>query len=106
MRSAARGGMADSADPDAGVAGFGGGDRWRIHHARRHALFDRRFLWRVSRCCWGVDRFMSQMRSVMNLIGNGVATIVVAKWDKEFDEDRSAMLLNGADVTADELAER
>jgi aerobic C4-dicarboxylate transport protein len=35
----------------------------------------------------GVDRFMSQMRSLTNLIGNGVATIVVAKWEGELDED-------------------
>jgi aerobic C4-dicarboxylate transport protein len=33
----------------------------------------------------GIDRFMSQIRSTTNLIGNGVATIVVAKWEKEFD---------------------
>jgi aerobic C4-dicarboxylate transport protein len=34
----------------------------------------------------GIDRFMSQIRSMTNLIGNGVATIVVAKWENEFDE--------------------
>ena len=33
----------------------------------------------------GIDRFMSQMRSLTNLAGNGVATIVVAKWENEFD---------------------
>ncbi len=33
----------------------------------------------------GIDRFMSQIRSMTNLIGNGVATIVVAKWENEFD---------------------
>jgi aerobic C4-dicarboxylate transport protein len=32
----------------------------------------------------GVDRFMSEMRSLTNLAGNAVATIVVAKWEKEF----------------------
>ncbi len=53
-----------------------------------------------------VDRFMSQRRSVTNLIGNGVATIVVAKWEREFDDDRGALLLNGTPVTADELAGR
>lgn len=36
----------------------------------------------------GVDRFMSEMRSLTNLAGNAVATIVVAKWEKEFDENR------------------
>jgi aerobic C4-dicarboxylate transport protein len=33
----------------------------------------------------GVDRFMSEMRSLTNLAGNAVATIVVAKWEGEFD---------------------
>ena len=43
----------------------------------------------------GVDRFMSQMRSLTNLIGNAVATIVVAKWEHEFDQERAAWVLNG-----------
>ncbi|MNF11888.1 Aerobic C4-dicarboxylate transport protein [compost metagenome] len=30
---------------------------------------------------------MSEARALTNLIGNGVATIVVAKWCKELDED-------------------
>jgi aerobic C4-dicarboxylate transport protein len=34
----------------------------------------------------GVDRFMSEARAITNMIGNGVATIVVAKSEKEFDE--------------------
>jgi aerobic C4-dicarboxylate transport protein len=33
----------------------------------------------------GVDRFMSQGRSITNMIGNAVAAVVVAKWDGEFD---------------------
>ncbi len=33
----------------------------------------------------GVDRFMSEARAITNLIGNGVATIVIAKIEKEFD---------------------
>ena len=36
----------------------------------------------------GIDRFMSEARALTNLIGNGVATIVVGKWCKEVDEDR------------------
>ncbi len=43
----------------------------------------------------GVDRFMSQMRSLTNLIGNGVATIVVAKWEQEFDHSQAMRVLNG-----------
>jgi Na+/H+-dicarboxylate symporter len=34
----------------------------------------------------GVDRFVNQARAVTNLIGNGVATIVVAKWEGEFND--------------------
>lgn len=34
----------------------------------------------------GVDRFMSEARAVTNLIGNGVATVIVSKSEKEFDE--------------------
>ena len=35
----------------------------------------------------GIDRFMSEARALTNLIGNGVATIVVAKWCKQLDEN-------------------
>ncbi len=36
----------------------------------------------------GVDRFMSEARALTNLIGNGVATIVVSKWENALDEAR------------------
>jgi aerobic C4-dicarboxylate transport protein len=36
----------------------------------------------------GIDRFMSEARALTNLIGNGVATLVVAKWCKALDERR------------------
>lgn len=36
----------------------------------------------------GVDRFMSEGRAIVNLIGNGIATIVVAKSVGEFDETK------------------
>jgi len=42
----------------------------------------------------GVDRFMSEMRTLVNLIGNGVATIVIAKWEGQFDAERADALLN------------
>lgn len=49
----------------------------------------------------GIDRFMSQMRSLVNLIGNGIATIVVAKWENEFDDRRAQRLLGGETWTED-----
>ncbi len=33
----------------------------------------------------GIDRFMSEARALTNLIGNGVATIIIAKWEGDFD---------------------
>ena len=36
----------------------------------------------------GIDRFMSEARALTNLVGNAVATIVVAKWVKELDTDK------------------
>jgi aerobic C4-dicarboxylate transport protein len=36
----------------------------------------------------GIDRFMSEARALTNLVGNGVATVVVAKWCGALDEQR------------------
>jgi aerobic C4-dicarboxylate transport protein len=33
----------------------------------------------------GIDRFMSEARSITNFIGNGVATIVISRWERELD---------------------
>lgn len=35
----------------------------------------------------GVDRFMSECRALTNLVGNGVATIVIARWERDLDRD-------------------
>jgi aerobic C4-dicarboxylate transport protein len=35
----------------------------------------------------GIDRFMSMFRAMVNMIGNGVATLVVARWEGELDRD-------------------
>ena len=35
----------------------------------------------------GVDRFMSECRALTNLVGNGVATLVIARWDKDLDRE-------------------
>ena len=43
----------------------------------------------------GIDRFMSECRALTNLIGNAVATIVIAKWEGALDTERLAMALAG-----------
>ncbi|OHX18858.1 dicarboxylate/amino acid:cation symporter [Chromobacterium sphagni] len=43
----------------------------------------------------GIDRFMSEARAITNLIGNGVATVVIAKWEKALDVPRMQQVLNG-----------
>lgn len=35
----------------------------------------------------GIDRFMSECRALTNLVGNGVATLVIARWEGELDRD-------------------
>ena len=42
----------------------------------------------------GVDRFMSEARALTNLVGNGVATLVVAKWTGQLDMQRLHASLN------------
>ena len=42
----------------------------------------------------GIDRFMSEARALTNLIGNGVATIVVASWTGDLDKSRMTRQLN------------
>jgi aerobic C4-dicarboxylate transport protein len=44
----------------------------------------------------GIDRFMSECRSLTNFIGNAVATIVVARWDNALDKEALARALDGA----------
>lgn len=43
---------------------------------------------------FAIDRFMSEARAVTNLIGNGVATLFVAKWEKSLDLDVARKILN------------
>jgi aerobic C4-dicarboxylate transport protein len=38
----------------------------------------------------GVDRFLNEARAVTNLIGNGIGTIAIAKWDGSFDQAQAA----------------
>jgi aerobic C4-dicarboxylate transport protein len=44
----------------------------------------------------GIERFINAARAVTNLIGNGVATIVIARWEGEFDGAKAAQVLNGS----------
>jgi aerobic C4-dicarboxylate transport protein len=41
----------------------------------------------------GIDRFMSEARAITNLIGNGVATMVVAKWEGALDVEKMRFVL-------------
>lgn len=43
----------------------------------------------------GIDRFMSEARALTNFIGNGVATVVVSKWEKELDGEKMAQAMAG-----------
>jgi aerobic C4-dicarboxylate transport protein len=52
----------------------------------------------------GIDRFLSMFRAIVNMVGNAVATIVVARWEKEIDgttvERNLAIHLKPASVAA------
>ena len=43
----------------------------------------------------GIDRFMSEARALTNLVGNGVATLVIARWTGDLDRERLQQQLNG-----------
>ena len=51
----------------------------------------------------GIDRFMSEARALTNLIGNGVASVVVAKWCGQLDRDKLQRQLANPDLVEDEL---
>jgi aerobic C4-dicarboxylate transport protein len=42
----------------------------------------------------GVDRFMSEVRAITNLIGNAVATVAIARWDNALDLERARQVLS------------
>ena len=52
----------------------------------------------------GVDRFMSEARAIVNLIGNGVATVVIAKSEKAFDTEQNRLALAGHAVLVEDEA--
>jgi aerobic C4-dicarboxylate transport protein len=51
----------------------------------------------------GIDRFMSECRALTNLVGNGVATVVVSAWENELDRSklRAALGRGGKNVEAE-----
>jgi DAACS family dicarboxylate/amino acid:cation (Na+ or H+) symporter/aerobic C4-dicarboxylate transport protein len=51
----------------------------------------------------GVDRFLNEARAVTNLIGNGVATIVVARWEGALDMNKARAMLDRTDTSIDAL---
>jgi aerobic C4-dicarboxylate transport protein len=50
----------------------------------------------------GIDRFMSEARALTNFIGNGVATVVVSKWENELDVKRMDDVLHGRVIVEDQ----
>lgn len=46
----------------------------------------------------GVDRFMSEARAITNMIGNGIAAIVIAKSENEFDEEKYLLAVSPAAI--------
>ena len=55
----------------------------------------------------GVDWFMAQARAMTNMVGNSVATIVVARWENEFNPGQAVRVLNGdaAELGSEAVAE-
>jgi len=53
----------------------------------------------------GIDRFMSECRALTNIIGNGVATVVVSAWERELDRARLNRVLRGGGDDNVELAD-
>lgn len=49
----------------------------------------------------GIDRFMSEARALTNLIGNGVGTMVIAKWEGERDDARFQQVLENPTLVED-----
>jgi aerobic C4-dicarboxylate transport protein len=52
----------------------------------------------------GIDRFMSECRALTNIVGNGVATVVVSAWERELDRSKLRAVMQ-RDVSVSEAAE-
>ena len=53
----------------------------------------------------GIDRFMSEARALTNLIGNGVATVVVSRWENELDLPKLQRVLDNESEIGAEMPE-
>ena len=85
----------DPAGGDADEQGGVGSDGRRVHHPGGDAGGDpgQPGAGRGDDAGSGIDKFMSECRALTNLVGNGVATVVVSAWEGELDRDmlRSAL---------------
>ncbi|HKX07654.1 MAG TPA: dicarboxylate/amino acid:cation symporter [Stellaceae bacterium] len=52
---------------------------------------------------FGIDKFMSECRALTNLVGNGVATVVVSRWEGELDRDKLNSALEHPVALGEEL---
>ena len=52
----------------------------------------------------GIDRFMSMFRATVNMLGNGVATLVVARWEHELDPEVLRRNLSSPDAWRQQVA--
>jgi DAACS family dicarboxylate/amino acid:cation (Na+ or H+) symporter/aerobic C4-dicarboxylate transport protein len=53
----------------------------------------------------GVDRFLNEARAVTNLVGNGVATVVVARWEKAIDMTKAKAVLERGSALPEDMAQ-
>ena len=54
---------------------------------------------------FSIDKFMSENRALTNIIGNGVATVVISAWEGELDRDKMNAVLNGPEDEIEILQE-
>ena len=53
----------------------------------------------------GVDRILNEARALTNLIGNGVATIIIARWEEALDQECARSVLRGGNVVLESSGE-
>jgi aerobic C4-dicarboxylate transport protein len=51
----------------------------------------------------GIDKFMSECRALTNLVGNGVATLVISRWEGELDTDKLHAVMKHPVTVGEEL---